>query len=966
MDDATLVNGGKVDIYGDMTNPFFKNEVTVDIKDKTNDHFLDHRRALDGEKRYKVHYIENFFGTGLYQAFQYDESNAVITIKGTLYSHPGYQILGWYTKADYNPAEEDPDNQFYPVGESFDLRDSKQVPQMGEHSTDCDQCGEGNKDSNLLELYAIWEANGYTVVFDPNVPQGDTYTGSMDDQIHQYGVEKALTKNAYQYPGHIFNGWNMQADGTGTTTYADGEVVSNLTNKNGEKIVLYAQWELCDHTDHHRWSYEVTADKKTLVRICSCGGQTLTATLYAEDTVYDGLPHPAALTLDDEAAWGSDAPTIAYTGAWLDDGLDHTGTSPAFADNGQPLHAGEYEAYITKVGIKAFVPYIINKADQPAPDEVTYTVQDGSSDVVIDRIAPNTVTDKNNVPHTAEAEYRLSYYVDGVLHTTDWKRAEGEGTTVTITMENAWTSYNVEARYQELDDYNPSDVTRADAVYHYTGNVTVKIICDEGIDAYFEAKLTETDKKFDGAKLRLTTKEGYYLVGGDYDVKAELVTTTETTNFVPPKNDGIYSFTAVPDNSTLTITIGTTKKSPQVAAQVMPGQKFTPFTGIETAISRDSAFTAAFQIGNFDPSTYDAPKLTFGSEIPTNTTIILLNRKDKSYWYYRAAAKISSVPLTDFTKMGESERFAVPTAGESGYIDLSYQFIVDFSQCAHGDLLEGDLTMTLEAPIKDSSNAAKAPEVKSSVHIAMKDSTFKFEKTPETSSLTNSFTCTFTEGAAASKWENRASALVLTPKGEVVLPPDACIKAEVNGGTTYLYKSGASFIVPQSLLQAGEKTIKLTLQSVLFPSAGGSYSFTAQWLISPSKTGKAPMNGDQADELLDVTFISPERKVPSLKTEGADGQGRSLSSGDTLKLTVKTKNMDGDSYTISAALLRKSEDGKFSGTGWNQTNVSEGNLSVPLGGQAVGSYCLMLTVKEKDSITIIMEVPFYFVIKPTQ
>ncbi len=66
-------------------------------------------------------------------------------------------------------------------------------------------------------------------------------------------------------------------------------------------------------------------------------------------------------------------------------------------------------------------------------------------------------------------------------------------------------------------------------------------------------------------------------------------------------------------------------------------------------------------------------------------------------------------------------------------------------------------------------------------------------------------------------------------------------------------------------------------------------------------------------------------------------------------------------YTISAALLHKL-NGAYSGTGWN-TDVSEDHLIGSFGVQAPGSYCLMLTVKESDSINIVMEVPYYFVIK---
>ncbi len=964
MDDTTLVNGGQVDIYGDLTNPTFNKEIMVDIISQ-DDHFMDHRRAVGSEKIYKVHYFENFRGTGRFESRDYHEGDTVITVKGAIFSHPGYELLGWYTKPVYNPTEHDPNNTFYEVGKSFDLSNREQVPQMGQHATDCQHCGEDHKDTNLLGLYAIWEANGYTVVFDPNVPLGDTYTGTMDDQIHQYGLTQALTLNAYRYPGHVFQGWNTVADGSGTQ-YTDGETVSNLTEKNGDEVVLYAQWILCDHTDPHRWSYSVDGEK-TLVRVCSCGGQTLTATLHGSDTVYDGGSHPATLTYNDEAAWGEDKPAIAYTGAWLQDGLNHEGAALDLP-GGVPLHAGVYTASITKPGATASIAYTIAKADQTAPGKPTYTVS--GSTVTVKRVAedPRTLEDKAG-SQTARAQYRLTHYEGTELKSTDWQTIQDGAASLDITMTNAWTNYNVEVRYEELNDYNPSDVTRADAVYLFEGNVKVIIVCDEGIHYAF-TPAAAGDITVNGAILTLTPQAGYYIVGGEYSVDLALEKTAAQNPNAARTGNGVYSITHIPADNTLTITIGTARRSPLVNNQLAPRQVFSPFTGSGAAITGDSAFTAAFQVSNYDPSVYTGLDLTFdvntpegttaAQTIPVNTTIILLNRGDGTYWYYRAKEEVSSVALTDFKRMGGSGTYSLPQpAVTNGYIDLSYQFIVDFSQSA--GYAKDSLTMRLKATAKP--DLSHVPAVDSPVTVSMQGHSFGFSLLSGTNALTRSFECSFRPDAAASKWENRASALILKPKEGTTLPPDARIQAEVNGGRAYyLYKSGNSFIIPMSLLQAEEKTVTLTLLSDLFLWEGAGYSFTAQWLISPSKAGKAPMTGYQAGGVLDVTFTSPVRKAPSLKTEGVAGQSRILTSQDTLKLNVSKLNMDG--YTISAALLRKAEDGNYVGTG-KSVSLDGNSLNVSLAGQKPGSFCLMLTVTQEDSITTVMEVPYYFIIKAT-
>lgn len=966
MDDATLVNGGQVDIYGDMTNPIFREEVAVDIHDQ-NDHFMDHRRAHSGEKYYKVHYFENFQGKGLYEALQYMDGNTLIDIEGARYSHEGYTIIGWCTEPELGKGV------YYKVGTQIDLAKLGKDDGMGTHSIQCDICGDSKIDDHLLELYAIWEVNQYTVVFDPNVPQGKTYTGSMDDQVFDYVKKEKLTKNAYKYPGHFFKGWNMKADGSGEITYGDEELVSGLTAKNGGEVVLYAQWELCKHDNPDLWSYDVIDDGKTLRRICSCGEQTLKATLYAEDTVYDGFSHPAELVLDDEEAWGQDAPTIKYKGDRLkeEDGQLY-GKEVNFKDD-IPYHAGKYTASITKPdenvtgAVTASVDYIIDKAEQEAPDKPTYEISDDKKTVTINKLEkdPNKFTDDAGIEHKPKAEYCLTYQNDS--HIT-WRDYPEDGSLLTIEMDAALTNYTVQARYQELEDYKVSKITKAADVYFFAGDVTIIINCDLGIECEV-VKASGGEDETDGVTLKLKTDETqYYLVSGKYEVTTELKL-NNGQNPNPPdsikvdQKDNLgneYSVTGIPTDSTLTITIGKTKKRPQLTAQVEPGQVFRSITGTSATISRDSAFTAAFRINNFDPGTYDVPKLTFASPIPENATIILLNRgkkEEKSYWYYCAGAGgAGSVELTSFKKMGEDRSYSI-TEAEGSYVDLSYQFIVDFSQST-GWYSENSLTMKLEAPVKGADTGA--PEAKESVEVTMVNSSFKFENT-SANGLTNSFTCTFniTDDASASKWENRASALVLRPNG-TDLPPDAHIKAVTDRGTTVLYKNVDSFIIPLSLLKQSE-TVSLTLQSALFPEEGNDYSFTAEWRISPSKAGKAPKKGDEADTLGDVTFISPERKVPSLKSMGTQ---RVVTNEEILKLKIKMLNMDG--YIVSAALLCKQEDGSYKETGWNEgseESVKNGEFSVPLGGQEPGSYCLMLTVKKNNSITIVMEVPYYFIIK---
>jgi uncharacterized repeat protein (TIGR02543 family) len=56
-----------------------------------------------------------------------------------------------------------------------------------------------------------------------------------------YDDPKTLTANAFTKTGYTFNGWNIKADGSGTS-YVDKASVSKLTATNGATVTLYAQW----------------------------------------------------------------------------------------------------------------------------------------------------------------------------------------------------------------------------------------------------------------------------------------------------------------------------------------------------------------------------------------------------------------------------------------------------------------------------------------------------------------------------------------------------------------------------------------------------------------------------------------------------------------------------------------------------------------------------------------------------
>ena len=83
---------------------------------------------------------------------------------------------------------------------------------------------------------ATWSANGYAVSFDANGG-----TGEMADEAMTYDVAKALDGCAFSWQAHRFCGWNTMPDGSGDA-YEDSQSVLNLTEDDGGRITLYAQW----------------------------------------------------------------------------------------------------------------------------------------------------------------------------------------------------------------------------------------------------------------------------------------------------------------------------------------------------------------------------------------------------------------------------------------------------------------------------------------------------------------------------------------------------------------------------------------------------------------------------------------------------------------------------------------------------------------------------------------------------
>ena len=88
-----------------------------------------------------------------------------------------------------------------------------------------------------ITLYAVWEANTYSVKYNANGG-----SGTMSNSSHTYDVSNELTSNVFTRSGYTFLGWSTSSTAT-SATYTDGQSVKNLTATNGGTVNLYGVWQ---------------------------------------------------------------------------------------------------------------------------------------------------------------------------------------------------------------------------------------------------------------------------------------------------------------------------------------------------------------------------------------------------------------------------------------------------------------------------------------------------------------------------------------------------------------------------------------------------------------------------------------------------------------------------------------------------------------------------------------------------
>lgn len=158
---------------------------------------------------YTVRFHKNFeTATGYMddQGFSYDKPQKLAPNE---YEREGYYLKAWNTAPDLSGAS------YANEQEVLNLTDVK---------------------NGIVDLYAEWDQNRYTIRFDSNGGNG-----TMSDIPMLYDQSATLTNNGFTRVGYTFDGWNTMPDGTGAS-FIDGQNVKNLTNKKDVVVTLYARW----------------------------------------------------------------------------------------------------------------------------------------------------------------------------------------------------------------------------------------------------------------------------------------------------------------------------------------------------------------------------------------------------------------------------------------------------------------------------------------------------------------------------------------------------------------------------------------------------------------------------------------------------------------------------------------------------------------------------------------------------
>lgn len=938
------VTGGDLSLSGTLANPSIMAPITVDVV-AAGGSYVDIRtndQREGAEQYYVVKYFENFIGAGSATATgQYTARQTPVsvphTVWGVIYSHPGVTIVGWNTKEDGN-------------GKSFAV---SSVINYGTEFT-----SEDLVKGITLELYAIWAENFYWIKFDPNA---DNYVGTMGtttDGKQSFlcaAQSTELPKNKYVNLSKKFLGWALTSDAK-KPDYTDGQEIAALTQEVGEVITFYAVWEICNHTEENKFVFVKSSDGSSMTCTCQCA-YVVTATIVApQNAIFNSEQHPARLTFTNNSNNSFTENHIsAFSGYTIL--YAYTPFDPNYKnDENVNTDAGSYTASVTINEFTISVPYTVAKATQSAPEKPTFKAL-GSTLTV--NAPSNSVGQAGTTVH-----YKL-------VHNEEKKEISSDPQTDRVfnNFSTSWTLYYVVAYFPETNNYLQSDEIVSEQKFIFQGEINIIIENNPGIAVTQPQEFNDESGK---VALISKSKSDYYL-SSDYGailVTGILSNGTTSLDMSDPDVFSQYFKRVTPNDSNeihefayvvhpfaegykgdIKITFTGAKQKPTTATSIAPNEQFGDVTNTATTVAKDSAFTAYFELNYFDLGVYSNLTLSFDSILPSNATIIMVDKANGSYWYSTGGS--ASIAISSFKRMGGGE--GSPAISEA----LRYQFIIDFSDTSMD-------ASTLGVKLTADASDIYAPVLQQEWKIVTLANVTHSLQAPVASGNVANTEMQYIQGAEhASKWTDREVALVLTPAGTPVLPIDASIQVVETIGTqtktTVCMPDGnGNFVVT---LDPNATKLQITLLSQMFQT--NTFTFTLR--LYAAYEGDAPMNGILLATHTDVTFESVAKVQNSAKiTVDRASRIYDISNNDVIRARIDV--VVGEGYTATVTLLHKNKDGVFTSTGWSESLENETTQIeiMNLDSFQEGVLCLSVVVREDSSNTAVLTVPYYLIIQKSR
>ena len=154
-----------------------------------------------------------------------DEKAMEFPLDKNIYYKKGYTFLGW-------SKSENADNVDF-VDEALvsNLTDQDEIP---------------------YKLYAVWQANEYTVTYDKNKGNGSTnVNGEVSSTTHTYDNKDNLSQDKYSREGYTFLGWSITQHKNSVNECTDCITKANnlaTGEENDKNVTLYAVWKANEYT----------------------------------------------------------------------------------------------------------------------------------------------------------------------------------------------------------------------------------------------------------------------------------------------------------------------------------------------------------------------------------------------------------------------------------------------------------------------------------------------------------------------------------------------------------------------------------------------------------------------------------------------------------------------------------------------------------------------------------------------